>query len=103
MALDQGLADSYADHLRNDRNLSENSIRAYLADLESLVAHLNLMNITSFSELDLNQRLFGKFKINNIDDFWDNEFTVIPKSAIYPKNDDIEKICNKIKMEISKK
>jgi integrase/recombinase XerC len=55
MALDQGLADSYADHLRNDRNLSENSIRAYLADLESLVAHLNLMNITSFSELDLNQ------------------------------------------------
>ena len=53
MALDQGLADSYADHLRNDRNLSENSIRAYLADLESLITHLNLMGIESFAELDL--------------------------------------------------
>lgn len=54
MALDQGLTDSYADHLRNDRNLSENSIRAYLADLESLVTHLNAMGIASFAELDIN-------------------------------------------------
>lgn len=54
MALNQGLTNSYVDHLRNDRNLSENSIRAYLADLESLVTHLNLMGIVSFAELDLN-------------------------------------------------
>jgi integrase/recombinase XerC len=55
MALDQGLESAYSDHLRNERNLSENSIRAYLADLESLISHLNLMGITSFSELNLNQ------------------------------------------------
>jgi hypothetical protein len=58
------------------------------------------MNEFKSTELDLNQRLFAKFKIKNIDDFWDKEFTAIPKSAIYPDNDDIEKICNKIKEKL---
>lgn len=55
----------------------------------------------SKKELDLNQRLFGKFKIENIDEFWDDEFTTIPKSAIYPDNDVIETICSKIKEKIN--
>ena len=54
MGLDRALSDSYADHLRNDRNLSENSIRAYLADLESLITHINLLGIENFSDLNIN-------------------------------------------------
>ena len=53
MALERELAESYREHLTTERNLSENSIRAYLADLESLVSHLNAMGISTFAELDI--------------------------------------------------
>lgn len=53
MALDEKLAHSYSEHLTAERNLSENSIRAYLADLESLVQHLNQLGITEFSALTI--------------------------------------------------
>ena len=53
MSLDQDLERSYSEHLRNERNLSENSIRAYLADLESMLAHVNQMGVTEFSTLQL--------------------------------------------------
>jgi len=53
MALDEKLAHSYSEHLIAERNLSENSIRAYLADLESLVQHLNQLGITEFSALTI--------------------------------------------------
>jgi integrase/recombinase XerC len=53
-ALEDRLRDSFADHLRNERNLSENSIRAYLADLESFLRHINSLGITEFSRLELN-------------------------------------------------
>ena len=54
MALDPELERSYSEHLRNERNLSENSIRAYLADLESMLAHINSLGVTEFSKLELN-------------------------------------------------
>ena len=54
MPLDQALADTYRDHLIAERNLSENSIRAYLSDLESLVTHLNALGIDEFSKLEVN-------------------------------------------------
>ena len=54
MSLDRELEDAYSEHLRNERNLSENSIRAYLADLESMLAHVNQMGVTEFSTLELN-------------------------------------------------
>ena len=54
MALDPELERSYSEHLRNERNLSENSIRAYLADLESMLAHINALGVTEFSKLELN-------------------------------------------------
>ena len=54
MSLDQELERSYSEHLRNERNLSENSIRAYLADLESMLAHINSLGVTEFSKLELN-------------------------------------------------
>lgn len=53
MALDQDLETAYRLHLLNSRNLSENSIRAYLSDLESLLIHVNQLGITEFSQLTL--------------------------------------------------
>jgi integrase/recombinase XerC len=44
---------SYREHLRLDRNLSENSIRAYIADLESLLEHINKLGVTEFKELTI--------------------------------------------------
>jgi len=54
MALDAALAETYRSHLINDRNLSENSIRAYLADLESLLLFVNQLGVTEFSQLEIN-------------------------------------------------
>jgi len=54
MALHHELEEAYRSHLITERNLSENSIRAYLADLESLLQHINQLGITEFSQLELN-------------------------------------------------
>ena len=54
MALDRDLEVAYHSHLINERNLSNNSVRAYLADLESLLVHVNQLGITEFSQLTLN-------------------------------------------------
>ena len=54
MALDIELAEAYRAHLITERNLAENSIRAYLADLESLLLHINQLGVTEFSQLELN-------------------------------------------------
>jgi len=49
----QDLVDQYREHLVIERNLSENSIRAYLVDLDSLLIHINAMGITEFKKLEL--------------------------------------------------
>lgn len=54
MSLDKALAEAYRAHLIDERNLSENSIRAYLADLDSLLLHINQLGVTEFSQLELN-------------------------------------------------
>lgn len=54
MALDQQLEETYVAHLLNERNLSDNSIRAYIADLESLLLHVNQLGVTEFSQLTIN-------------------------------------------------
>ena len=54
MALTPELQDAYSRHLMSERNLSANSVRAYLADLESLLLHVNRLGITEFSALELN-------------------------------------------------
>ncbi|MFM1789178.1 MAG: hypothetical protein RLZZ12_527 [Actinomycetota bacterium] len=53
MSLDQDLERAYSEHLLNERNLSENSVRAYLADLESMISHVNQLGVTEFSNLEL--------------------------------------------------
>ena len=54
MALDKELEEAYYTHLLNERNLSDNSIRAYIADLESLLIHVNQLGVTEFSQLTIN-------------------------------------------------
>lgn len=54
MALDSELTKAYRRHLISERNLSENSIRAYLADLESLLLHVNQLGVSEFAQLELN-------------------------------------------------
>lgn len=54
MALDSELTKAYRSHLISERNLSENSIRAYLADLESLLLHVNQLGVSEFAQLELN-------------------------------------------------
>ena len=54
MALTPELQDAYSRHLMSERNLSANSVRAYLADLESLLLHINQLGINEFSALELN-------------------------------------------------
>ena len=51
-------------------------------------------------ELDLNQRLIAKFEIPNSDDFWGDGFNRIPENALYPENDLIKEICDKIKEDL---
>ena len=54
MALDKELEEAYYAHLLNERNLSDNSIRAYIADLESLLIHVNQLGVSEFSQLTIN-------------------------------------------------
>ena len=43
----------YQNYLLNDRALSENTIRAYLGDLQSLITHLEKLGLTEINNLDL--------------------------------------------------
>ena len=43
----------YENHLLNDRALSENTIRAYLGDLQSLISHLENLGLSTIENLDL--------------------------------------------------
>lgn len=54
-------------------------------------------------ELDLNNRLIAKFKIPNNSTFWGDKFNKIPKDALYPTDDSMEKICDSIKSKINLK
>jgi len=51
--MSEELIKGYREHLVLERNLSENSIRAYLADLDSLLLHINALGITEFKDLTL--------------------------------------------------
>ena len=51
--MSEELVKGYREHLILDRNLSDNSVRAYLADLDSLLIHINALGITEFKELTL--------------------------------------------------
>jgi hypothetical protein len=50
----------------------------------------------SKSDLDFNRRLIAKFRIGRGRKFWGTGFDPIPRSALYPARDKIEKICRQI-------
>jgi hypothetical protein len=52
---------------------------------------------------DFSRRLLAKFKLNNNNGkFWNKDFRYIPENALYPNdNDEVYKICKKIKASIS--
>jgi integrase/recombinase XerC len=47
------LIEAFTRHLEGERNLSVHTIRAYLGDLESLIAHLELIGVKKISQLEL--------------------------------------------------
>ena len=47
------LVAKYEEHLALVRNLADNSIRGYVSDLESFLAHIDKLVITEFSELKI--------------------------------------------------
>ena len=69
----------------------------YLAGTEDLENSYD-----SKSELDFNNRLIAKFRIPNSNRFWGRNFHAVPKSALYPKGDKIEKICREIRDEVER-
>ena len=48
------------------------------------------------SRLDFSRRLIAKFELQK-NTFWDEDFTYVPHNALFPKGDQVESICNKIK------
>lgn len=56
----------------------------------------SLDDYDSKSEMDFNRRLIAKFRISRSAKFWGKGFSPIPKSALYPTGDRIEKICRQI-------
>lgn len=56
----------------------------------------------SKSELDFNNRLIAKFRISSSNQFWGRNFHAIPKNALYPDGDQIQKICHAIRGEVER-
>ena len=56
----------------------------------------------SKSELDFNRRLVVKFRIPNSSKFWEKDFKIIPKSALYPQQDIFHDICKEIKVDVKR-
>ena len=53
--MSDGLIEKYEEHLALVRNLSENSIRGYVSDLNSLLEHINKLGIREFKDLELKE------------------------------------------------
>ena len=47
------LVAAFTRHLEIERNLSVHTVRAYLGDLESLIAHLEQIGVNNISQMEL--------------------------------------------------
>ena len=50
-------------------------------------------------QYDVSRRLLAKYKITKRE-FWDNDFQEIPREALFPKNDEMEKVVEKIHIKL---
>lgn len=66
-----------------------------------LFSNRESLTAAHIKEFDFAQRLIAKFKITR-QGFWDEDFTEIPEFALYPKNDQAEKVCNEIRVTLEK-
>jgi len=59
-------------------------------------------NFENKNELDFKNRLIAKFKISTlVQYFLGDEFKLLPRSAIYPYDDRVDKICKRVKKEVN--
>ena len=54
----------------------------------------------SKNQLDFNNRLIAKFRISRSQDFWKDNFMPIPEASLYPCDDEIDRICREIRLEV---
>jgi len=64
-----------------------------------LVGSLPSSEKSKSESLDVARRLIAKFRLNN-STFEDSNFTRIPHSSLYPSNDRIERVCERIKVSL---
>ena len=50
----QEILKAFTRHLTSERDLSSHTVRAYIGDLESLLAHLETLNVNEISQMELN-------------------------------------------------
>jgi integrase/recombinase XerC len=50
----QEILKAFTRHLTSERDLSSHTVRAYIGDLESLLAHLETLNVSEISQMELN-------------------------------------------------
>ena len=55
---------------------------------------------SSKNELDFTRRLIAKFRIPNDPSFWGQDFTPIPRAALYPDGDRMRELCEGIRDEV---
>lgn len=59
------------------------------------------LNFDSKTELDFRNRLIAKFRIPNVKKFWSSGFEVLPKSSLYPPNDEIRGLCGAVRIRLT--
>jgi hypothetical protein len=66
----------------------------------TLVSKSSSRNTYDITKLDFNRRLIAKFELQK-NTFWNDDFTPIPHNALFPNNDKVVSICDKMKAQIS--
>jgi len=65
-----------------------------------LVGTFPSRKVRKHPSLDLNVRLIARYQLIR-EGFWDSHFSPIPHDALFPKEDEVEEICTRVRAEIS--
>lgn len=66
----------------------------YLAGTDEVTSQYD-----SKSELDFNNRLIAKYRLTG-DKFWGRGFSALPRKVLYPSNDRVEAVCNRLREDL---